>query len=94
MGGAMDLVTGSKNVVVTTTQTNKAGEPKVVKKTTLLLTGKRVATHIITDMAFFLVTPDGLLLKEVAPGVKVEDVLALTDADVIVADDLCEMDLS
>ena len=94
MGGAMDLVTGSKNVVVVTTQTNKAGEPKVVKKTILPLTGKRVVTHIITDMAFFRVVPEGLLLEEVAPGVKVEDVLALTDADVIVADDVHEMDLS
>ncbi len=93
MGGAMDLVSGAKQVIVTSVHCDKKGNSKIKKDCTLPLTGKGVVTHIVTDLAFIEVTPDGLLLKEVAPGVTVEDVIAKTEAPLIIADDVKEYDI-
>ena len=86
MGGAMDLVTGSKITVVMTTQTDKAGNPKIVQKTEMPLTGYHCIDYIVTEMGCFHVTPEGLKLFEVAPGVTPEEVQAKTGAKLIFAE--------
>ena len=84
MGGAMDLVAGAKKVIVAMTHTVK-GNPKILKHCTLPLTGKGVVNMIITELAVFHVTENGLVLTEIAADTTVEDVLSLTDASVTVS---------
>ncbi|MCD7844354.1 MAG: 3-oxoacid CoA-transferase subunit B [Oscillospiraceae bacterium] len=88
MGGAMDLVTGSKITIVMTTQTDKAGNPKIVEKTTMPLTGYHCIDYIVTEMGCFHVLPEGLKLFEVAPGVTVEEVQAKTGAKLIIPENV------
>ncbi|HEY3782149.1 MAG TPA: CoA transferase subunit B [Fimbriimonadaceae bacterium] len=80
MGGAMDLVAGVKRVVVVMEHTNKAGESKVLHECRLPLTGKAVVDLIITDLCVFEITPEGMVLKELAPNVTAEEVKAKTEA--------------
>jgi len=86
MGGAMDLVAGVKRVVVVMDHTSKAGEPKLLKQCSLPLTGTGVVDLIITTMGVFEVTPDGLVLKELAPDVSLDDIKASTEAAFTVSD--------
>ncbi len=79
MGGAMDLVAGTRRVIVAMEHAVK-GEAKIVKECTLPLTGKGVVKTIVTDLAYFEVTPDGLLLKEIAPDTTLDDLRKLTAA--------------
>jgi 3-oxoacid CoA-transferase subunit B len=81
MGGAMDLVAGARRVVVMMTHATKEGEPKVLRKCRLPLTGVRVVHRIITDLAVMDVTPEGLRLTEIAPGITVEQVRKVTEAE-------------
>ena len=83
MGGAMDLVAGVRRVVVIMTHVTKDGEPKILKRCRLPLTGIRVVHRIITDMAVLDVTPRGLLLAEIAPGITVEQVRKATEAEIL-----------
>src|SRR6184192_1232122 len=73
MGGAMDLVTGAKRVIVAMEHAAKGGSKKLLKECRLPLTGKKCVNTVMTDMAYMEVTPQGLLLKEVAPGLTAEE---------------------
>ncbi len=90
MGGAMDLVTGTKRVIVAMTHTNK-GARKIVKKCTLPLTSVRRVSLIVTELAVIEPTEEGLVLKERAPGVTVDAIVAATEARLIVPAQVPEM---
>jgi 3-oxoacid CoA-transferase subunit B len=79
MGGAMDLVAGAKRVIIAMEHTNKDGEPKIVKKCSLPLTGVGVVSSIVTELGVIEVRPEGLVLTEVAPGITAADVQRATE---------------
>src|SRR5271156_4590078 len=79
MGGAMDLVAGAKRVFIAMEHATRENKPKILTKCTLPLTGVEVVDHIVTELAFIDVTPQGLVLRELAPGVTIEQVQALTE---------------
>jgi len=81
VGGAMDLVQGVKTIIVFTQHTTKSGEAKIVKECTYPLTGKAVVRYIYTDYAVITVTPDGLFVKDMAPGVDFEFLKSCTAAE-------------
>lgn len=87
MGGAMDLLVGAKKVIATLLHTSKSGS-KILKKCRLPITGKGVVNTIVTEKAVFDVTPNGLVLKEIAPGLTPEDIKGVTDAEFTVSPDL------
>jgi 3-oxoacid CoA-transferase subunit B len=93
MGGAMDLVSSACRVVVAMEHTTREGQPKILKKCTLPLTGSSVVDTIVTEMAYIRVTPDGLMLEEIAPGLSIEDVERATEARLIRSPQLKSMEV-
>jgi 3-oxoacid CoA-transferase subunit B len=91
MGGAMDLVASAKRVIVAMEHTTKTGAPKILKKCTLPLTGLKVVDTICTEMAWIKVTPNGLVLEEIAPGLYVDDVQKATEPKLKASPNLREM---
>lgn len=91
MGGAMDLVASARRVIVAMEHTTRDGRPKVLSRCTLPITGLKVVDTIATEMAWIKVTPDGLLLEEIAPGLTVEGVQRSTEARLRISPDLREM---
>ena len=81
MGGAMDLVAGTPRVIVLTEHNDKDGSPKIVKECNLPLTGRGVVNRIISDLAVFDVVDGSLILREMAPGLAIEELRVLTDAN-------------
>jgi 3-oxoacid CoA-transferase subunit B len=92
MGGAMDLVTASRRVIVAMEHTSRDGAPKIMKKCTLPLTGVGVVDTIVTEMAYIRVTKEGLVLEEVAPALTADDVQRATDARLVVSPGLKVME--
>jgi 3-oxoacid CoA-transferase subunit B len=90
-GGAMDLAVGAKRIYVAMEHVNNKGQPKILKQCALPITGLKCVHHIVTDHAFLDVTPEGLVLRELAPGVTVEQVQKLTEPTFKVAPDVREM---
>jgi 3-oxoacid CoA-transferase subunit B len=92
MGGAMDLVAGARRVIVTMEHTTREGQPKILKKCTLPLTGSKVVDTIVTEMAYIRVMQSGLLLEEIAPGLTAEDVQRATGPTLVISPRLRSMD--
>jgi 3-oxoacid CoA-transferase subunit B len=91
MGGAMDLVTGSRVVMIMMEHVTRKGGHKILEECTLPLTGVECVHKIVTDMAVISVTKDGLVLDEVAPGISAEEVQAATGAKLIISPSLKEI---
>ena len=87
MGGAMDLVAGAQRVIVAMTHTDRAGNPKLLKKCDLPLTGTQCIDRIVTDLAVIDVDPQGFILKEFAPGFSPEEIIQKTGAPLRVSPD-------
>jgi 3-oxoacid CoA-transferase subunit B len=83
MGGAMDLVAGAKRVIVAMEHATKDGKPKILKKCTLPLTGVEVVDTIVTELAVVEITPEGLLLQELAPDATLAQVQSLTEPELL-----------
>jgi len=93
IGGSMDLAVGARNVYIAMEHVTVTGEPKILKRCTYPLTAKNAVKKIFTNLAVIEITPRGLLLREVAPGLTAENIQSVTEAKLIVDKDLKEMSL-
>ena len=91
MGGAMDLVAGADNIIVTMTHASKAGKSKLLLECTLPLTGKGCIKRVLTDLALLDIEGGKFILRERAPGVSVQEIAALTEGDLTIPDNVPEM---
>jgi len=92
MGGAMDLVAGARRVIVAMEHTTRDGQPKILKKCSLPLTGMKVVHTIVTEMAYLQVTSTGLVLEEIAPGITADEVQRATEPTLILSPTLKVME--
>ena len=93
MGGAMDLVASSENIIVAMTHTNRKGQSKLIRKCSLPITGVACVKKIVTDLAVIKITDQGFELIERAPGVSTEEIISKTEANIIVPNEVPEMDI-
>lgn len=93
MGGAMDLVASAENIIVAMMHTNKAGDSKLLKKCNLPLTGVRCVKKIVTNLAVLEIKNNQFVLKELAPGVTVDQVKEATEGDLVVEGEIPEMQI-
>lgn len=91
MGGAMDLVAGTRQVIVCMQHKNKAGQSKILKKCSLPLTGVKCVNKVVTDLAVMDFTDQGFILRERAPGISIEEIINSTEAKLIIDGDIPEM---
>ena len=91
MGGAMDLVAGADNIIVTMTHASKHGESKLLRECTLPLTGKGCIKRVLTDLALLDIEDGSFVLRERAPGVSVEEIAQLTAGELVIPDAVPEM---
>ena len=92
MGGAMDLVAGAKRVIIAMEHATKENKPKILKKCSLPLTGVEVVDTIVTELCVIDVVNEGLLLKEIRPGITVEEVQRLTESKLIITGEVKRME--
>lgn len=93
MGGAMDLVAGAQNIIVAMAHANKKGESKILKKCSLPLTGVNCIKKVVTDLAVLEIRDGRIYLLERAPGISVEEIVSLTEAELVIEGDIPEMAL-
>ena len=93
IGGSMDLAVGARNLFIAMEHVTNDGEPKILTRCTYPLTAKGVVKKIFTNLAVIDVTPKGLVLREVAPGLDPEDIQSVTEAKLIIAPDLKDIGL-
>ena len=91
MGGAMDLVASSENIIVAMTHTNRKGQSKLLRNCSLPITGVECVKKVVTDLAVIQITEKGFKLLERAPGVSVEEIISKTEANLIVSNEIPEM---
>ncbi len=91
IGGSMDLAVGAKKVIVAMMHVTNNGEPKILKECTYPITARGVVKLIVTDLAVISVTPEGLVLEEVATGLTADDIQSVTEAKLIVSPELMEV---
>ena len=91
IGGSMDLAVGARKVIVAMTHVTRDGDPKITKECTYPLTAQGVVKLIVTDLAVISVTPQGLVLEEMATGLTAEDIQSVTEAKLIISPDLMEI---
>ncbi len=92
MGGAMDLVASAKNIIVAMQHTDRAGNPKLLPKCTLPITGLECVKKIVTDLGVFEITEDGFLCTEYAPGVTLEEIKQKTAGKLTISEQVKEME--
>ena len=93
MGGAMDLVASSENIIVAMTHTNRKGQSKLIRHCSLPITGVACVKKIVTDLAVVKITDQGFELTERAPGVSTEEIISKTEANIIVPNEVPEMNI-
>ena len=91
MGGAMDLVASSENIIVAMTHTNRKGQSKLLRNCSLPITGVECVKKVVTDLAVIQITEKGFKLLERAPGVSVEEIISTTETNLIVSNEIPEM---
>lgn len=91
MGGAMDLVASSENIIVAMTHTNRKGQSKLLRNCSLPITGVECVKKVVTDLAVIQITEKGFKLLERAPGVSIEEIMSKTEANLIVSNEIPEM---